>query len=160
MGYLVERVAYLRGLAEGMKIDEKTDEGKMISKILDVLEDLSTNFEDLSDEVLENEARIDELEEFADEISEELDADYDCDCDSECGCGCCDDEDDDDEDFFDELSDEDLDDLAFYEVICPHCSEKVYFDEDMIEDENLVCPNCKEEIEIEFEDEDEDEDEE
>lgn len=153
MGYLVERVAYLRGLAEGMKIDEKTNEGKMISKILDVLEDLSANFEDLSDEILENEARIDELEDFADEISEVFDDAFDYDCDSECGCGCCDDDDDDVSDFFDELSDEDLDDLAFYDVICPHCNEKVYFDEDMIEDDNLTCPNCKEEITITLEDE-------
>ena len=137
MGYLVERVAYLRGLAEGMKIDEKTNEGKMITKILDVLEELSANFEDLSDEVLENEARVDELEECFDELCEELD--------EECGCGC----EDDDDDFFDELDDEDLEDLDFYEIVCPHCNEKVYFDEDMIDD-SLICPNCNEEIEIEF----------
>lgn len=139
MGYLIEKVAYLRGLAEGMKVDEKTNEGKMITKILDVLEELSSNFEDLSDEVLEGEARIDELEECFDDLCEELDG--------ECGCGC---EHEDDDDFFDELDDEDLEDLDFYEIVCPHCKEKVYFDEDMIENDNLVCPNCKEEIEIEI----------
>ena len=80
MGYLVEKVAYLRGLAEGMKIDDKTNEGKMIGKILEVLEELSANFEDLSDEVLEGEARIDELEECFDELCEELDEGCDCDC--------------------------------------------------------------------------------
>ena len=139
MGYLVEKVAYLRGLAEGMQIDEKTNEGKMIAKILDVLEELSSNFEDMSDELLEAESRIDDLEECLDDICEELDG--------ECSCGC---EDDDDDDFFDELDDEDLEDLDFYEILCPHCNEKVYFDEDMIENDNLVCPNCKEEIEIEI----------
>lgn len=145
MGYLVEKVAYLRGLAEGMKLDENTNEGKMISKILDVLEELSSNFEDVSDEMLETEARIDELEECVDDIFEELD--------EECDCCHCDDEDDDD-DFFDDLDDEDLDDLDFYEILCPHCNEKVYFDEDMIENDNLICPNCREEIKIEICDDD------
>ncbi|MBR5156905.1 MAG: zinc ribbon domain-containing protein [Clostridia bacterium] len=140
MGYLVEQVAYLRGLAEGMQLDEKTNEGKMIAKILDVLEDISANFEDLSDDVLESEARLDELEECFDELCEELE---DCDC----GCDC---DDDDIDDFLDELDDEDLEDLDFYEILCPHCEEKVYFDEDMIDAEALICPNCKEEIEIEI----------
>lgn len=139
MGYLVEKVSYLRGLAEGMQIDEKTNEGKMIAKILDVLEELSSNFEDMSDEVLETESRIDDLEECMDSLCDELDGE----------CSCCGEEDDDD-DFFDELDDEDLEDLDFYEILCPHCHEKVYFDEDMIENDNLVCPNCREEIKIEI----------
>ena len=41
--------------------------------------------------------------------------------------------------------------MEFYEVECPSCKEKVYFDEDMINDEVLICPNCNEKIEIEFE---------
>lgn len=135
MGYLVEKVAYLRGLAEGMKIEDNTNEGKMILKILDVLEELSSNFEDMSDELLESESRIDELEEYVDDLSD----------DNRCNCA-----EDDDDDFFDELDDEDLEDLDFYEIVCPHCKEKVYFDEDMIENDNLICPNCKEEIKIEI----------
>ncbi|MBQ3225964.1 MAG: zinc ribbon domain-containing protein [Clostridia bacterium] len=142
MGYLVEKVAYLRGLAEGMKIDEKTNEGKMIGKILEVLEELSANFEDLSDEVLEGEARIDELEECFDELCEELDEGCDCDC--------CGGDDDDDDDFFDELDDEDFDDVDFYETVCTHCGEKIYFDEDMIEDDGLICPNCDKEIKFDL----------
>ena len=130
-----------------MNIDDKTNEGKMIVKILDVLDEISSNFEELSDEVLESASRIDELEELTGEIADELDGE----CGDGCSCGGHSDDDDDD-DFFDELDDEDLEDLEFYEVVCPHCNEKVYFDEEMIDSDNLVCPNCKEEIEIEFED--------
>ncbi len=148
MGYLTEKVAYLRGLAEGLKVDEQTNEGKMIVKILDILEELSSNFEDLSSEVLEGEARIDELESFADDMMEELGG---CSCGDDCSCHG---EDDDEDDFFSDLDDEDLEDFEFYEVVCPHCNEKVYFDEDMIKDDHLACPNCKKEIEIEFEEDD------
>ena len=38
MAYLSEQVAYLRGLADGMKIDDSTNEGKLLLKIVDVLE--------------------------------------------------------------------------------------------------------------------------
>ena len=151
MGYLAEKVAYLKGLAEGMKVDADTAEGKMIVKILDVLEEMSENIEGLTEEVTDNEERLDDLEDFADEVFEIL---YDdghgdgCSCGHDCDCDCdCDDEDD-EYDFLDDY-DEDGDDPEFYEVVCPHCDEKVYFDEDMIDDGNLFCPNCQSEIHLE-----------
>lgn len=152
MGYLSEQVAYLKGLAEGMKVDEKSDEGKVLSKMLDILGEMASNFEDLSDEMLENSSRIDSLEELTDDMAADLDE-----CLGECGEGCsCGGHGEEEEDFFDELDDEDLEDLDFYEIVCPNCHEKVYFDEDMIDEKNLVCPNCKERIEIEITDDEED----
>lgn len=32
-----EKVSYIKGLAEGLKVDESTNEGKVITAILDVL---------------------------------------------------------------------------------------------------------------------------
>lgn len=143
MGYLAEKVAYLRGLAEGMKVGEDTAEGKMIVKILEALEEISESIEDLSEEITETEERIDDLEDFADEVFEIL-YDDECDCD-ECGCDCDDCDCDDEYDYLDEYED---DDTEFYEVVCPECEEKVYFDEDMVDGENLYCPNCKSEIHL------------
>ena len=34
-----EKVAYLKGLAEGMEIDKETKEGKLLNVIIDILED-------------------------------------------------------------------------------------------------------------------------
>ena len=58
MKKLGEEVAYLKGLAEGLDIDDKTKEGKMIGKIVDVLDsfagivqDLEYSVEDLEDQV-------------------------------------------------------------------------------------------------------------
>ena len=137
MAYLAEQVAYLKGLAEGMKIDESKDEGKLLLKIVDVLEEMAITIEEMDEDVLDNSERLDDVEDCLDDICEDLYDDCDCDCD----CDCCGDD-------FDE--EEDMD---FYEVECPSCNEKVYFDEDMINDEVLICPNCSEKIEIEFEDE-------
>ena len=36
-----EKVAYIKGLAEGLSLDEKTPEGKVLASIIDVLDDLS-----------------------------------------------------------------------------------------------------------------------
>lgn len=134
MAYLTEQVAYLQGLAEGMKIDETKDEGKLLLKMLNVLEDIAATVEEMDEDVIDNSERLDDVEDCLDEICEDL---YD-------------DEYDEDDDYYDE--EEDMD---FYEVECPSCQEKVYFDDDMINDEVLICPNCSEKIEIEFEDEDE-----
>ena len=142
MAYLSEQTAYLKGLAEGMEIDTTKNEGKLLLKIIDVLDELAATVEELDEESLENTERLDDVEDCLDDICEDL-YDDECDCGCDCDCDC-------DDDYCD--CDDDLD---FYEVECPSCNEKVYFDEDMIDDEVLVCPNCNEKIEIEFEEEDE-----
>ncbi len=136
MSYLSERAAYLKGLAEGLAIDETKSEGKLLVKMIDLLEEMAATIEDTCDAIEACEERVDDLEDFADDMIEEMSG---CDCgDDDCDCCDCD-------------CDDDYDDEEFYEVECPTCNEKVYFDEDMLDDE-LVCPNCNGKIEIEFED--------
>ena len=38
---ITEKVAYLKGLAEGMELDTGKKEGKLLSAIIDVLEDIA-----------------------------------------------------------------------------------------------------------------------
>ena len=38
---ITEKVAYLKGLAEGMELDTEKKEGKLLAAIIDVLDDLS-----------------------------------------------------------------------------------------------------------------------
>ena len=40
MDYLFQRVSYLRGLAEGLKISDSTDEGKVLLSIIDTLDEI------------------------------------------------------------------------------------------------------------------------
>ena len=44
---ITEKVAYLKGLMEGMKIDTETNEGKILSAMVDILEDIGLELEDL-----------------------------------------------------------------------------------------------------------------
>ncbi|MFR1517592.1 MAG: CD1247 N-terminal domain-containing protein [Clostridia bacterium] len=129
MGYLSERVSYLRGLADGLKIDEETNEGKLFKLIIDVIDDIAVSVEDAEDTQNELLDAVDEIEERLDEAEECL---YD-ECD-DCCCG---------------------EDTEFAELECPNCGAEIELDKAVIdEDKNiLICPNCKEEIQIEWIDE-------
>lgn len=134
---LLKNVAYLKGLAEGLKLEEKSDEGKVLIKIIDCLDELTEAVIDIA-------ADQDDLFEQVDAIDEDL-ADVE------------------DIVYEDEDDDDDDDDFEYFEVECPNCHETVYIDEDYFDEENpIVCPNCDEEIELDFsdwDDEDEEEDE-
>lgn len=63
-----EKVAYLKGLADGLDLQEKpSKEGKLIAKIIDILEDVGFAVEDLEVEV---EALTDEVESVAEDLSD------------------------------------------------------------------------------------------
>ena len=49
-----EKVAYLKGLAEGLNLDTDSKEGKLIAAIIDVLDEMSIRFEDIDETVLED----------------------------------------------------------------------------------------------------------
>lgn len=129
MEYLYERVAYLKGLAEGMKVDESTDQGKLVSKIIDVLSD----FADAINEINEAQGELDEYVEAIDEDLSTLEDDLSF-----------------DEEEYDEFDDDE--DYDYIEVECPHCKEFVYLDQDLVESgEQVICPNCHEPIEFDME---------
>ncbi|MEM1483941.1 CD1247 N-terminal domain-containing protein [Oscillospiraceae bacterium PP1C4] len=136
---ITERAAYIKGLAEGLGIDDSTKEGKIINALIGALDDLALTVSDL-------EAELDELSEQVDTIDEDLgtlEEDFydldDDDDDCECGCHC---DDDDDEDYLD-------DDI--YEVCCPTCGDVVCIDSDMLDEGQTTCPNCGELLEFDLE---------
>ena len=151
-----EKSAYLKGLMDGMKLSTETDEGKMISAIVDLLGDMAKKITDIEDTTIAISDELDEIEEDLDAIEDFiLDEDED------------DDEDwDDDDDIYDfsEDEDEDMDegfdfgdpDTTIYEVECA-CGNIIDFDEETLEEGSIVCPNCGETLEFSLEDEDEDE---
>ena len=126
-----EKVAYLKGLMEGLKIDADSDNGKMFKAIIDVLDEVALEIEDLTDEVMEVGDGLDVVSDDLADIEEMV---YD---------------DDEDED----------DDEPVYMTTCPECEEKIYFDEDYLQDGTVVCPNCGAKLEFDAEDLNEDEDE-
>ena len=62
---ITEKVAYLRGLADGLGIDDATKEGKLLAAIIDVLDDMALEIEDMQEVQLE-------LSEGLDAVSDDL----------------------------------------------------------------------------------------
>ena len=133
---ITEKVAYLKGLAEGMELNTEKKEGKLRAAIIDVLEDIALELSDIED-------AQEELGEGLDAVSDDLE---------------------DVEDLLygedDEDSEYELDDLGededCYATTCPTCEESIYFDESVLEDGEVICPNCGEKLEFDLESLDED----
>ena len=73
MAYLSEQAAYLRGLAEGMKIEDSSNEGKLLLKIIEVLDEISVTVDELDEEATETAERLEDIEDCLDDVCEDLD---------------------------------------------------------------------------------------
>ena len=153
-----EKAAYLKGLMDGLKLDTTKPEGQMIASIVELLGDVTKRLTDIeettiaiSDELDEIEEDLDAIEDYILDEEDEDDEDWDEDWDDECDCDDCDCDDCDCEEGFC-YGDEDS---TIYEVQCV-CGEVINFDEDVLEEGSMICPNCGETLEFSVE-EDEDE---
>ncbi|MEG0854632.1 MAG: hypothetical protein RSF82_12200, partial [Angelakisella sp.] len=129
---ITEKVAYLKGMADGMRLDESANEGKLLKTVIDVLEDMALTISDVEDTIGEMSQQVDEIDDDLAAIEE---------------------------DWYDEDEDEDDEDVR-YEVECPVCGNVINVDEDLLEEGAIDCPNCGENLEFDFDEDDEDEDEE
>ena len=124
---VTEKVAYLKGLAEGLALDENKPETKIINVMIGVLDELALSVSDLEDGLDLVSEQLDAVDEDLDELEgfvyEDLD---DCCCDD-----CCD------------------DDEEYYDVECPSCGEVICVDRDILEDGSINCPKCNELLEFE-----------
>lgn len=156
-----EYSAYIKGLMEGLNLDESKPENKVIKALCGIIEQmageietLEKNTETLHDYIEEIDEDLGEVEEFVygDDDGCECDEcdDDECGCDDDdcCCCGCHDNDEDDDDD---------EDDGEFYCAMCPHCGEKVYFD-DSVNPEDILCPACQKPLLDDEEDLDEEKD--
>ena len=148
---LTEKISYIRGLADGLKLDETKDEVKVLNAIIELLDDMAltiSDMEDLYDEMSEQLDAVDEdLADLEEDFYEDDDCCCDCDCDCDCDDDCCDCCCDDDCD-----CDCDFDDEVFYEVTCGKCGETICIDEDTLLEGEIVCPVCSEVLEFDFSD--------
>ena len=144
-----EKSAYLKGLMDGMKLSTETDEGKMISAIVDLLGDMAKKITDIEDTTIAISDELDEIEEDLDAIEDfimdEDDEDEDYDYEE-------DELDWDDDEEFEEGFDFGDEDSTIYEVECV-CGEIITFDEETLEKGSIPCPKCGELLEFSFEDE-------
>lgn len=141
-----ERIAYVKGLAEGMKLDTESNEGKIISSIIDILADISEEIDAINEEQFNIADQLDEVDEDLSTLEEIIYDEDDEECD--CGCGCGPDCDCGCQDGYECTCHDDEDDI--FEVTCPNCNDVIYLDAEMLEEEGIACPNCGTDLEFEF----------
>ena len=124
---ILEKVAYMKGLAEGLGLDTKSKEGKLLKVIMDILDDIALELQDIHRDQ-------GELEEGLDAVSDDL-ADVET-------------------YLYEQDSEDDEDDGEVYQTTCPNCQEDVFFDEDILADGSILCPNCGEKLEFDLEEPD------
>ena len=123
-----EKVAYLKGLAEGLNIDtEKSKEGKLISVMIGILEEVGLSIEDLED-------TVDALGEELDAVSDDL---------GDVESVVFDEEDDEEEEDFDD---------DWFEVECPTCEEPLIIDDEALAEGYIQCPNCESRFSLDLSD--------
>lgn len=119
MSNLKEKVYYIKGLVDGFDISEASAEGKVLVKVIDVLECMAQQIDELEEAQTEMDDYITCLDEDLSELEEELYAEG---CDDDCDCECDDD---------------------ISEIECPNCHETIYFDSELLDsDDEFLCPDC------------------
>ena len=122
---VTEKVAYLKGLMEGLSVDETSKEGKILKAVVDVLDDLAMSVEDLEDYTAELTEPVDAVDEDLDSLENDFYGE----------CDCCDDD----------------EDEEYYDITCPSCGDEFSVDEDTLLEGGIECPNCGEHLEFDVE---------
>ena len=136
---MIEKAAYIKGLCDGLELDNSTKEGKMILALVGLVEEMAETIDEMQ-------AKMSELEDYCEELDEDLGDveevlldldDEDCDCDCDCDGCCCD---------CDPEDECECEDEEYFEIVCPACGDIVCFDA-TIDPEELKCPACGEKFE-------------
>ena len=124
-----EKVAYLKGLAEGLDLDtQKSKEAKLISVMIGILEEIGLSIEDLEENAL---ALGEEIDVLSDDLADVESVVFDDE-----------DEDEDDEDYDDD----------WFEVECPTCEEPLIIDDDALAEGYIQCPNSDSQFALDLSD--------
>ena len=118
MGNIKERVAYLQGLTQGLNVSSSSAEGKLLTNIIDVLDDMAEEFTNIHMVQEDLETFVESIDEDLTDLEEEIYENVDDEDLVEVQCPSC-------RETVSFASDilEDDDDV---EVSCPHCGDIVF----------------------------------
>ena len=159
---LNEKVAYLKGLAEGIGLDAESKEGKLFLCVIDTLSEMADEIQELSENALDIGEELDAISDDLADVEEFLfDDDYSDDDDDVFDFSDFDDDDDDDDDDF-ETGDCNCSfcsgDSFSYQIECPNCGVDIEVGEPDLISGSVTCSSCGDELELEFDDDDIDDD--
>ncbi len=130
---LTDKMAYLCGMVDGMELDlTSSKEGKVLGKILDVMQEMTAYIVDLQ-------TQVDELTDTCDLLDQDLGDLEDI---------VFDEDDDEDDDEYDDYYDEDEDDEIQYETVCPTCKNTIVLSESILDKGEMPCPCCGQKLEF------------
>lgn len=120
---ILKRSAYIKGLIEGLEIEESTSEGKVLCKIVELLDDICEEISDIKENVEEVWDVVDDIDEELQSLEEDVFSDLDCN--------------------FNE----------FFCVKCPKCGKEHFIHykdltENELEEGKIKCPDCKGQIDL------------
>ena len=125
-----EKVSYLKGLAEGLKTEDK-----IVNGILDVLADIAENLAEVDEELDDVASVMTDMEESLADIEDDLYGDED-------------------DDYYDDIEDDIAD---MYETVCPNCGNAIRFDYEQANAGGMDCPNCGKRLEFVLDEDDSEE---
>ena len=134
-----EKVAYLKGLMEGMELNRDAGEGKLLFLIAEILGEMAEDIEDIESDLYDLSEDVDAISDDLSDVEDLLRGE--------------------DEDWYDGADEEDEDGdegTQFFDVTCPACEETFTVDEGLIELGSFQCPNCGEMMEFNLDSLDED----
>ena len=109
---ITEKTAYLRGLADGLKLAEReSDESRLLLAVIDALDEVAQHVEANAEAIS---AMADELEELDDVVSG----------------------------MEEQIEGRDEDESTTYELECPECGAPVILDEQTVFQGETNCPSC------------------
>ena len=128
-----EKVAYFKGLIDGIGFDADSKNGKLFNAVSDILTDLAGEVQKLRESSLDMAENIDAL---SDDLADVEDFVYGGEEEGGRtfpGCGrCCGPE------------DEEEEELVFFDVTCRSCGKTITVDEDIFDLGTVQCPHCGE----------------
>ena len=150
---IIEKVAYLKGLAEGLGLNDSTKEGKVLGLVIDLLDDVALALSDMGESFAMLSEQVESMDDDLDEILTDIyEDDEDDDEDDEGhihgriheshgGSECCGRHGGGAKEAFEG---------ELYEVVCPVCEDIICVDEDMLDSGEINCPGCGELLEFDL----------
>lgn len=134
MADLRRRVSHLVGMAQRYDVGSRSREGKIIEEMIDVLRDLTLDVEEVSANQVEIEDFLDELDEDLLDVEEEI-------YDGDDNVGLDDDDSLDDEELLDDGFDEEP---SYIALECPVCHQESSYNGELFDRDGiqLNCPHC------------------
>ena len=143
---ILEKVAYLKGLTEGLGVEENSREGKLWTVLNDILSDIAHELDDLSgdfDVTGDSEDWKNAWNSWADDDGE-----------NDFGSEPAEEEPEDEEEGEYAEDGEEDDGLIYdgivYDVKCPRCGEEISFDDETLAEGFIICPGCGEKLEFDL----------